>query len=302
VDRSKVRVSGPFTVEAIPAPTADSPEEAAVLPREEPVAVGPTDDPAGGYISNMLELLRRDGLTFPQGKKLTLQNVRPLTSGVLHAEAEAKENGESVRVAVFFGPPFGPVDANQVRQAMEAAEWHDRLIVAGYSFDSEVQAFLQKSPHPHLKTQIAYIRPDTQEGDLLNTTASSQIFTVFGQPDVRIEAQKDDTYTVELRGVDIYNPFTGNVESTDGRDVAAWFLDQDYDGATFYVCQAFFPGGDTNPWQRLERSLRGIVDPNKIEALRGTVSLPFKPGSNRRPAVKVIDIFGNEVISIQRID
>ncbi|MCL5075721.1 MAG: site-specific DNA-methyltransferase [Chloroflexi bacterium] len=152
VDRSKVRVSGPFTVEAIPAPTVDTPEEAAVPPKEEPVAVGPTADPAGSYISNMMELLRRDGLTFPQGKKLTLQNVRPLTSKVLHAEAEAQENGKSVRVAVFFGPPFGPVDANQVRQAIEAAEWHDRLIVAGYSFDSEVQAFLQKSPHPRLKT------------------------------------------------------------------------------------------------------------------------------------------------------
>lgn len=302
VDRSKVRVSGPFTVEAIPAPTVDTPEEAAVPPKEEAVAVGPTADPAGGYISNMRELLRRDGLTFPQDKKLALQNVRPLSSGVLHAEAEAKENGESVRVAVFFGPPYGPVDANQVRQAMEAAQWHDWLIVAGYGFDSEAQAFLQKSPHPKLKTLTACIRPDTQTGDLLKTTASSQIFTVFGQPDVRIEAQKDGTYTVELRGVDIYNPFTGNVESTDGRDVAAWFLDQDYDGATFYVCQAFFPGGDTNPWQRLERSLRGIVDPDKLEALRGTVSLPFKPGPNRRIAVKVIDIFGNEVISVKRLE
>ncbi|MCL5075722.1 MAG: hypothetical protein M1136_08790 [Chloroflexi bacterium] len=119
---------------------------------------------------------------------------------------------------------------------------------------------------------------------------------------MRIEAQKDGTYTVELRGVDIYNPFTGNVESTDGRDVAAWFLDQDYDGATFYVCQAFFPGGDSNPWERLERSLRGIVDPDKLEALRGTVSLPFKPGPNHRIAVKVVDIFGNEIVSVKRLE
>jgi len=144
---------------------------------------------------------------------------------------------------------------------------------------------------------FANIAPDVLVGDLLKTTRASQIFTVFGQPDVRVEKQKDGTYRVELRGVDIYDPLTGEVQSTRGEDVAAWFLDTEYDGKTFHICQAFFPG-DADAWEKLQRVLKATIPEEAFEQMRCTVSFPFEPGEHRRIAVKVIDFRGNEVVGV----
>jgi adenine-specific DNA-methyltransferase len=114
---------------------------------------------------------------------------------------------------------------------------------------------------------------------------------------VRVEEQKDGTYRVELRGVDIYDPLTGEVQSMQGKDVAAWFLDTDYDGKTFHICQAFFPG-DPDAWEKLQRALKAQIPPEVFEQMRSTVSFPFKPGEHRRIAVKVIDFRGNEVVRV----
>ncbi|MGB6836509.1 MAG: site-specific DNA-methyltransferase [Dehalococcoidia bacterium] len=303
VDRAKVRVSGPFTVEAIPMPGADG-EESPVSSPEAEVRVG-AEDPAGDYVDMMVDLLRRDGVTFPGGKKLKLGGLRPLASaGALHAEAEAQEGNRTVHVAVSFGPRYGAVTVRQVEDAVrEAQSWADLLVFAGFAFDAEAQAFIQKSPHPRLKTHLAHICPDVELSDLLKTTQGSQLFTVFGQPDVWPERQKDGNWVVELRGVDIYDPNAGEVRSSSGEDVAAWFLDQDYDGRTFCICQAFFPGPGDNPWKKLQRTLRGVVDEEKFEAMRGTRSQPFPTPANERReiAVKVIDYRGDEVVRVMAL-
>jgi adenine-specific DNA-methyltransferase len=159
----------------------------------------------------MINLLKQQGgVLFPGGKKLELMNIRPLNLGYLHAEAEAKQNGNTLRVAISFGPQHGPVIAHQVQEAIPAAKvnGYQVLIFAGFAFDPEAQAFIQKVPVAGLQVHFANIAPDVLVGDLLKTTRASQIFTVFGQPDVRVEKQKDGTYRVELRGVDIYDPLT----------------------------------------------------------------------------------------------
>jgi adenine-specific DNA-methyltransferase len=120
-------------------------------------------------------------------------------------------------------------------------------------------------------------------------------------PDVRVEKQKDGTYAVELRGVDIYDPLTGETQHTRGSDVAAWFLDADYDGMTFHICQAFFPGG-RKAWDKLQRALKAQIDREAFEQMRGTVSFPFEPGEHQRIAVKVIDFRGNEVVRVMALD
>jgi len=147
---------------------------------------------------------------------------------------------------------------------------------------------------------FANIAPDVLVGNLLKTTLASQISTVFGQPDVEVKKQGDDTYVVELRGVDIYDPLTGEVHSARGEDVAAWFLDTDYDGMTFHICQAFFPG-DPKAWDKLQRALKAQIDPEAFEQMRSTVSFPFKPGDHNRIAVKVIDFRGNEVVRVVKL-
>lgn len=108
------------------------------------------------------------------------------------------------------------------------------------------------------------------------------------------------TYIVELRGVDIYDPLTGEVHSERGENVAAWFLDTDYDGKTFKIAQAFFPG-DPDAWEKLQRALKAQIDPEAFERMRGTNSFPFTPGEHNRIAVKVIDFRGNEVVRVVKL-
>jgi adenine-specific DNA-methyltransferase len=342
VNRAVVRVSGPFTVEAIPVPAVEDPTQAPIPQFEDSVGAGPracpdagqppvgagaraypgqpqgggqpqgvaptaqpgrVSDRGGDYLITMINLLKQQGgVLFPGGKKLELTNLRPLSLGLLHAEAEARQNGKVVRVAVSFGPQHGPVVAHQVQEAIPTARvnGYQILLFAGFAFDPEAQALIQKVPVSGLQVHFANIAPDVLVGDLLKTTRASQIFSVFGQPDVQVKKQKDGTCVVQLRGVDVYDPLTGEVHSTRGEDVAAWFLDTDYDGRTFHICQAFFPG-DANAWEKLQRALKAQIDAEAFERMRGTVSFPFQPGQHRRIAVKVIDFRGNEVIRTMAI-
>ena len=300
VRRGVVRVSGPFTVEAIPVPAVEDPTGVPIPQFEAEEAQARVSDRGGDYLTTMINLLKQQGgVLFPGGKKLELENLRPLNLGYVHAEAEAQQNGKAVRVAVSFGPQHGPVIAHQVQEAIPTAKMngYQVLLFAGFAFDPEAQALIQKAPVAGLQVHFANVAPDVLVGDLLKTTRASQIFTAFGQPDVRIQKQKDGTFVVELRGVDIYDPLSGEVHSTRGEDVAAWFLDTDYDGRTFHICQAFFPGAP-DAWEKLQRALKAQIDPEAFERMRGTVSFPFQPGEHQRIAVKVIDFRGNEAVRV----
>jgi adenine-specific DNA-methyltransferase len=178
----------------------------------------------------------------------------------------------------------------------------DALVLAGFAFEPEAQATIQKNPIPKLRVHLANITPDVIVGDLLKTTRGSQLFAVFGQPDVRVEKTAEG-FVVKLLGVDIYDPKTGEVHSSSADAVPAWFLDEDYDGYTFRISQAFFPKGETakNAWDKLEKALHGTLDKVKMEVFRGTESLPFDAGPERRIAVKVIDNRGNEVMVVKSL-
>jgi adenine-specific DNA-methyltransferase len=298
-----IRVSGPFTVEAIPLPAVEDPQALRTKTEVEEAQIR-VNDLGGDYITTMINLLKQQGgIIFPGGKKLELKNIRTAQLGYIHAEAEANQNGDTMRVAISFGPKHGPLIAHQVLEAIPVAKanGYNILIFAGFAFDPEAQSLIQKVPVKGLQVQFANISPDVLVGDLLKTTRASQIFSVFGQPDIKVEKQTDNMYIVKLLGVDIYDPLTGEVQSTSGENVAAWFLDTDYDGRTFHICQAFFPG-DPNAWEKLQRALKAYMDPKIFEKMKGTTSLPFKAGEHMRVAVKVIDFRGNEVIRVSNLE
>jgi adenine-specific DNA-methyltransferase len=190
----------------------------------------------------------------------------------------------------------------QVEDALREAYMggYDEIIFCGFAFDPEAQAAINANVHPKVKAHASHIRPDVmlkdaEGGDLLKTTASSQLFTVFGEPDIEL-SDKDGKFTIELLGVDVYDPVSGVVIAENADRVAAWFVDTDYDKRTFCIVQAFFP--NKTAWKKLERALRGTLDEDRFEMLTGHVSLPFKAGKHNRAAVKVIDQRGNEVMRV----
>jgi adenine-specific DNA-methyltransferase len=302
-----VRVSGPFTVEAV-MPAEESLDDSPIESPDDELEgfdMPIEDDPANGeaYLDRMRRLLLADGVRFPNNKVATIARLDALDDPYLHAEGEWNAgNGHARRVAVSFGPQHGPVTAVQVESALHAASRRgfDDVVFAGFSFDGAAQAVIQDDPNPRVRSHLAHIRPDVQMTGLLKETPNSQLFTVFGTPRTSLERLADGRYTVTMEGVDIYNPVENTIVPTRADKVAAWFLDADYDGRTFCITHAFFP--DKSAWDKLARALKGQIDEEFFASLSGTTSVPFKAGEHRRCAVKVIDPRGNEVMRVHRLD
>lgn len=108
---------------------------------------------------------------------------------------------------------------------------------------------------------------------------------------------------VTIQGFDYYNTKTGGIESGGEDKIAVWLLDTDYDGRSLYPRQVFFPmAGAKEGWARLARNLKAEIDEERIEAYRGTTSLPFAPGDRRRIAVKIVDDRGIESLKVISLD
>ena len=308
VDRRTLRVSGPFTVEAVqPAeeslyddsPIGGEPDEE--LDTFESGGNGSESANAEAYLDSMIRLLRNDGVRFPDNRTMEFARLDPIEADVLHAEGTWKDDTENRLIAVVFGPQHGPVTAMQVEECLPIASrrGYNDLVFAGFGFDGAAQAAIGEDPNPRVRIHMAHINPDVAMGGLLKETPTSQLFTVFGEPRTKITATDEDEYIVEMEGVDVYNPVDNMVTSEGGDRVAAWFIDSDYDGRTFCIAQAFFP--DKKAWSKIARSLKGVIDPERFESFSGTTSLPFPAGEHRRVAVKVIDPRGNEVMRVHNL-
>lgn len=312
VDKSKIRVSGPFTMEGvIPAeesiddgtetPIAGAPDALETFGEGEGSVQSEAQN-AEAYLDRMIRLLRDDGVRFPDNKVMKFSVLEAQANGSdIHAHGSWGEGADERKVAVVIGPQYGAMNAHMVEDGIRLAakRGYDDLVFAAFSFDGASQAAIQADPDPHLRIHMAQIRPDVNMGDLLKNTVSSQLFTVSGAPRTKLEKAEDGQFIVRMEGVDIYDPVTNSVRSTGAEKVAAWFLDSDYDGRCFCVCQAFFP--DKSAWEKLGKALGGSIDEEAFAKFSGTVSLPFTAGEHNRVAVKVIDPRGNEVLSVHAL-
>lgn len=311
-----IRVSGPFTMEGVIAieDGLDSPIGGA------PLKIGSLDPQVADSISvvnaeahtdNIIRLLKVSGVDFPGNKRMMFERLHPVNGATLiHAEGEWL-NGRDMRrlVAVSIGPEVGNVSSMQIEESVRAANkmGYDDVVYAGFGFDAEAQDAIENAQHPNLQLHMALIRPDVNMADLLKTQPGSQLFTVFSSPRVAGPSLQDDgTVVVEVMGMDVYDPVSNRLFPTSRSRIAAWFVDSDYDGRTFCICQAFFP--DRSRWDQLARALRSTerFDASMFDALAGYRSLPISPPS--RPeggvsgrwkiAVKVIDPRGNEGLRV----
>lgn len=299
VDDQVVRVAGPFTIEGVIAieegpdsPIGGTPTEIDTDSSEGDNSIAVMN--AEAHLDTIIRLLRVSGVDFPRNKRINFLRLDPVTEvGVIHAEGEWPSRGNGIRrVAVSIGPEVGNVSSKQIEDSVRAAtrRGYDDVVYAGFGFDAQAQDAINSAQHPHLQLHMALIRPDVAMTDLLKTQPGSQLFTVFSSPRVKGSFdQHDGTVVVEVEGMDVYDPVKNSLIATNKDRIAAWFVDTDYDGRTFCICQAFFP--DRKKWNQLAKAFRrmGRTDARLFDSLCGYRSLPFPPPPPQRiqrPAVR----------------
>jgi adenine-specific DNA-methyltransferase len=305
-DKTRARVTGPFTVEAVPSPAVkplDEIEESQDQPADESVARTGETQRQGDWRDELF----KTGIRGKGGQRIAFSRVEPLAgTHWLHADAETKEDAPQ-RVVVSFGPEHAPLEQRQVALAIEEAQAlvpKPKIIVfAAFQFDPEASKDIDETNWPGVTLLKAQMNADLLTEDLKKKRASNESFWLIGQPDVRLERIKagehKGQYRVAVEGFDYYNTKTGTIESGGKDRITMWMLDPDYDGRSLFPHQVFFPmAGPKDGWAKLARNLKAEIDEELIELYRGSVSLPFAAGENKRAAVKIIDDRGIESLKV----
>lgn len=102
---------------------------------------------------------------------------------------------------------------------------------------------------------------------------------------------------VEILGVDVYDPTSGEVRSGGTDQIALWMLDTSYNEESFFVRHCYFTGGN-DPLKRLKTALKADIDADAWASLYATVSRPFDKPTTGKVAVKVINDYGDEVMKV----
>jgi len=305
VDNKRIRVTGPFTVESLsPHRTisVDEKKELAEVGKEgwTMKMVG-----AGQFGNIIIDNLKKAGVQNTiKNERLKFDQLEIHPGVWIHAEGEYTEkDGKTRRVAVCIGPEHGTVGPELVKEAAKEAVQgigYDLLIVCGFAFDSHVSEEAKR--YGELTVLPTRINADLQMGDeFLKKTGSGNLFMVFGEPDLKVKKTKDGKVEVEIKGLDIYDPTTGEIRSNTTDDIACWFIDTNYNGESFFVRHAYFTGAD-EPYDKLKRALRAEIDEAAWSMLYTTKSRPFDPPETGKIAVKIINHYGDEVLKVYEVD
>jgi adenine-specific DNA-methyltransferase len=317
-DNRKVRVAGPFTVESL------SPHRAVSFEQELPATEAQAQREASGasfeqtILDNLLKAGVQNGRT---AERLKFEHLASFAGQYVQAEGTRAGSSEGTpqRVAVSIGPQYGTISSQWVKDAAREAlrgRGFDLLLVCGFAFDpqaletvdefrpsvtADFAAVQAEQRLGRLPVLLVRMNPDLAMGDtLLKKTGAGNLFTVFGEPDVRIERIAEGL-VVEIAGVDVYNPTTGEIRSSGPDGIAMWMIDTDYNEESFFVRHCYFTGGGTDPYARLKKALRVEIDETAWASLTSTRSRPFPRPDTARIAVKVINHYGDEVLKVYEV-
>lgn len=284
--KEKVRVAGPFTVESLsPHRVSDAGE---MLSSER-------------FVETIVSNLLKSGIqTGDRKARLEFANLDILPSAPeVQASGEYKTAEGLKKIAVAIGPEFGSIDDDFVRAAAKIAKrFADLVVVAGTSF--EASAFTESGEIDGVRVLRVKINPDLTMGDLLKKTGAGNLFLAFGEPEVKVTETKDGC-TVEVVGVDVYDPVKNEIRSSGSGDsdheIAAWFIDTNYNGDAFFVTHAYFLGAD-KPYEKLKKALKADISEEAWDELYSTTSRTFPKPKTGKIAVKVINHYGDEVMKV----
>ena len=304
-DRTKVRVAGPFTVESL------SPHRLLVSnDMEEPKAA-----PAGtlskngqqyegtapdrDFASMIIENLRTSGVQQAnKDDKIEFNSIVGWPGEYICAEAEYTEAESEKRAGIFMGPEFGTVGQPDLTAAAREAgqAGFDVLISCAFSYDAHATEFNRLGVLPILRARM---NADLHMDADLKNTGNGNLFVIFGEPDITLEEAEENQLQIRIKGVDIYDPSTGQVRSDDTDGIACWFIDTDYNEESFFVRHAYFLGAN-DPYKDLKNTLKTEINREAWESLNSDVSRPFPKPESGRIAVKVINHLGDEAMKVIR--
>jgi adenine-specific DNA-methyltransferase len=317
-DTKKVRVSGPFTIESLSPHRSlsfgDIPESLS-----ETEAAKDADGP--NFEQSILDNLGKAGIQNGRRQERIAFAAFETYAGE-YIQAIGQRDGEvdgdaPSRIAIAIGPQYGTVSPSYVKKAAREAidsEDVDLLAILGFAFDPQVTGLTEDDGVSieasedgfasvtsvrklgRIPVLMVRMNVDLLMGEELKKTGAGNLFTVFGEPDLAWD-ETEEGIVVDLRGVDVYDPTTGEVRSNSTDQIALWMIDTDYDEESFFVRHCYFTGGN-DPYKRLKSALKADIDEEAWESLFRTVSRPFPKPETGKFAVKVINDYGDEVMKV----
>ncbi|WP_456609688.1 site-specific DNA-methyltransferase [Blastococcus sp. SYSU DS0619] len=329
-DKSKVRVTGPFTVESLSphrslafAGGPDDVEHRETVSEQTAAA----DASAPTFEQSILDNLAKAGIQNGKRKeRVHFAGVEPYANPYIQAigeRAEAAEHDEAApsRVGIAIGPQYGTVSPTFIKSAARAAIRAgdvDLLCVLGFAFDAQAtdvtesdgitvetteEGFASVAGERtvgRIRVLLVRMNVDLLMGEDLAKTGTGNLFTVFGEPDIELRWTDEGKIVVDLKGVDVFDPTTGEIRSDDTSKIALWMVDTNYNEESFFVRHCYFTGGN-DPYKRLKAALKAEIEPDAWESLYSTESRPFDKPETGKIAVKVINDYGDEVMKVFQV-
>jgi adenine-specific DNA-methyltransferase len=271
------------------------------------------------FVQMILEHLKTAGVQQAHKEdKITFTSLTPWPGELVCAEGRYLENGElrsghgenskfeipnsqftEKRAAIFIGPEFGTVSRpDLVAAAREAGDADfDVLIACAFNYDAHSSEFDKLGRIPVLKARM---NADLHMADDLKNTGKGNLFVIFGEPDIDILPVEGGQVQVQVNGVDVFHPNTGEVRSDGAEGIACWFIDTDYNEESFFVRHAYFLGAN-DPYKSLKTTLKAEINEDAWATLNRDTSRPFDKPRSGRIAVKVINHLGDEVMKVFRV-
>ena len=298
-EKKKVRVAGPFTVESL------SPHRVMTVGADDEL-IDPTariNAAERDFVQIILENLKTSGVQQAhKTDKITFTSLVPYPGdGYVCAEGKYLEESTNLerRAGIFIGPEFGTVSRpDLVAAAKEAGESGFHVLIAcAFNFDAQSADLKNIGRVPVLKARM---NADLHMALDLKNTGKGNLFVIFGEPDIEITDVDNNQIRVQVKGIDVFHPSSGEVKSYDADGIACWFIDTDYNEEGFFVRQAYFLGAN-DPYKALKTTLRAEIDEEAWESLHSDISRPFEKPVSKRIAVKVINHLGDEVMKVFKV-
>ena len=310
IDKKRIRVSGPFTVETLQNYNVQSPESLVERKNE-------TEDNQQ-FVERIFSNLRANGIRNGlKGHAALFYGLQPVANPYLNARGFYKdEQGNEVLAYLMIGPKFGTVSKQSVNMAIrefrqKLNEGASTLYILGFSFEDDIKN--EDIKDYNLGTfHVVKVRmnDDLLQDGLLKKDKTAGSFIIIGEPDIRLVRDDDDNCHVEIQGMDMYDPIQDRVTERNVADIAYWELDDRYSGTEFVVRSIHFCGGDKkefNAWKKglesvapkqtkrnVERTLRMEFPEEVWDTLYDFRSAPIKYEKDRKLAVRVVSQFGEE--------